>query len=62
MNIADKLSEEEYKKGFGPFGAGFLTADYCNNNCDCKQACTTSIESIKSLITKNNKRHLCLSK
>ncbi|MDA8933685.1 ornithine--oxo-acid transaminase [Gammaproteobacteria bacterium] len=46
-------SEEEYKKGFGPFGAGFLTADYCNNNCDCKQACTSSIESIKSLITKN---------
>ena len=48
-------SEEEYKKGFGPFGSGFLTADYCNNNCDCKQACTTSIESIKSLITKNTK-------
>jgi ornithine--oxo-acid transaminase len=46
-------SDEEYKKGFGPFGGGFITANYCND-CSCaSDNCYQSIESIKNLINKN---------
>ena len=46
-------SDTEYKKGFGPFGDGFATADYCSN-CSCNTSnCIKSIESIKKLINKN---------
>ena len=46
-------SVTEYKKGFGPFGDGFVTADYCSN-CSCETSnCIKSIDSIKKLINKN---------
>ncbi|MDA7735313.1 ornithine--oxo-acid transaminase [Gammaproteobacteria bacterium] len=46
-------SDAEYKKGFGPFGDGFATADYCSN-CSCDTSnCIKSIDSIKKLINKN---------
>ena len=46
-------SDTEYKKGFGPFGDGFVTADYCSN-CSCETSnCIKSIDSIKKLINKN---------
>ena len=42
-------SEESYKKGFGPFGKGFVTAKFCWSGCSAKE----SIESFKSKINKN---------
>ena len=42
-------SEESYKKGFGPFGEGFITAKYCWSECGIEE----SIESFKSKINKN---------
>ena len=45
-------SDKEYKKGFGPFSDGFVTADYCGD-CSCSNECSKSITSIKNSITKN---------
>ena len=42
-------SEESYKKGFGPFGKGFVTAKFCWSGCSIKE----SMESFKSKINKN---------
>ena len=41
--------EDSYKKGFGPFGKGFVTAKFCWSGCSIKE----SIESFKSKINKN---------
>ena len=46
-------SEEDYKKGFGPFASGFIQADYCNTNCSCSKICEKSIQSIKNAINHN---------
>ena len=46
-------SEEEYKKGFGPFASGFIEAEYCRTNCHCSKVCEKSITSIKNSINKN---------
>ena len=46
-------SEPEYQRGFGPFSKGFVTADYCQSNCECNNICEKSISSIKNLINKN---------
>ena len=52
-------SDEEYKKGFGPFGGGFITANYCND-CSCaSDNCHQSIESIKDQDT-GEKRNILL--
>lgn len=42
-------SEESYKKGFGPFANGFVTAKFCWSGCDLNQ----SIKSFKNKINKN---------
>ena len=42
-------SEESYKKGFGPFSDGFVTADFCWSGCSKEK----SIKSFKDKINKN---------
>ncbi len=46
-------SEDDYKRGFGPFTPGFVKADYCSSSCDCANVCEKSIDSISKLINKN---------
>ena len=46
-------SEDDYKRGFGPFSPGFVEADYCSSSCDCANVCEKSIDSISKLINKN---------
>ena len=46
-------SEQDYKKGFGPFSGGFVSAKYCNSLCDCSKPCELSIESFRKKINKN---------
>tara|TARA_B100001250_G_C19791524_1_gene786755 strand:+ start:631 stop:1866 length:1236 start_codon:yes stop_codon:yes gene_type:complete len=42
-------SDESYKKGFGPFGSGFITAKFCWSGCNLEE----SIKSFKSKINEN---------
>ena len=42
-------SDDEYKKGFGPFGDGFITAKFCWSDCSIQD----SIDSFSSKINKN---------
>jgi len=42
-------SDDSYKKGFGPFGDGFITAKFCWSNCSIQE----SIDSFASKINKN---------
>ena len=42
-------SDDEYKKGFGPFGDGFITAKFCWSDCSIQE----SIDSFSSKINKN---------
>ncbi len=42
-------SDDSYKKGFGPFGDGFITAKFCWSNCSIQE----SIDSFTSKINKN---------
>ena len=42
-------SDDSYKKGFGPFAKGFVTAKYCWSECDIEE----SIESFRAKINKN---------
>ena len=42
-------SEDAYKKGFGPFGDGFITAKFCWSDCSIQD----SIDSFSSKINKN---------
>ena len=42
-------SDEAYKKGFGPFGDGFITAKFCWSDCSIQD----SIDSFSSKINKN---------
>ena len=42
-------SDDSYKKGFGPFGKGFITAKFCWSNCSIQD----SIDSFASKINMN---------
>ena len=42
-------SDDSYKKGFGPFGDGFITAKFCWSNCSIQD----SIDSFADKINKN---------
>ena len=42
-------TDEDYKKGFGPFSDGFIAADYCGHGKNLKE----SIASIKNSINEN---------
>ena len=43
-------SDDSYKKGFGPFGAGFVTAKFCWSNCSIQnQLILLQAKSIKIL-------------
>jgi ornithine--oxo-acid transaminase len=42
-------SDDSYKKGFGPFGDGFITAKFCWSNCSIQD----SIDSFAGKINKN---------
>ena len=42
-------SDDSYKKGFGPFGEGFITAKFCWSNCSIQE----SIDSFASKINEN---------
>ena len=42
-------SDDAYKKGFGPFGDGFITAKFCWSDCSIQD----SIDSFSSKINKN---------